>query len=579
MVKGGGKRADKNDKNNKKRKHEDEASVDLDKSITENFQKKVKYWDEVAAKISCHKQEIEKLKKEYEGLTDIPKNRIKRADLRVSIEKYEQKIKRLKRSDNQVEYLTCVAKVFMDEGKPPAQPVRAVSKEPHYVVTSGAYRQRQRIKPVADQKPMSDRDDVCQVVSIKNFVSFKENTKIKQTKMLAELLKETPSDNSDYHLCPICPGVIMEFIDVPPSMTCRLCGLSREVLDVSSTTVHDKDTSVHTPFTYRPKLHFVSWVRRITGQLRFIIPPDITDHVRYNLVVQRGIKDVNKVTWDVVSDVLHDLAKRVHPKFSEYYQHVYQITNNIRGSSILKLTSEQEQELYNMFDVIYDMWENYKQSDRSNFMSNALALQLCFYILDYPEYTISMFNMLKGTENLRTYDRICEKICIDLGKEPIRTSTISNIKAGIKGGNIVKIMKAKREEERAREEERVNNLEEFEQESLMYVKQESEEVRDETFVSPKRKAEDPLEDSEHWKKHKGTAEEENQEKEENPEKEELDGNAEKQEEEYEYEYEWVEEEVDPAESLNHKRKEEALENSEPSKKPRFVVDPSLLLDD
>jgi hypothetical protein len=340
-------------------------------------------------------------------------------------------------------------------------------------------------------------------------------------------------------------------------------------------------------------------VRRITGQLRFVIEPEVIDHVRYRLIRQRGITDVNKVTWDVVSDVLHDLAKRVDPKFSDYYQHVYQITNIIRGSPILKLTSEQEQELYNMFDVIYDMWENYKQSDRSNFMSNALALQLCFYILDYPEYTISMFNMLKGSDNLRNYDRICEKICIDLGKEPIKTSTIANMKSGVKGSNIMAIMKQKKEE--AQKLKELEAQQSTTESNIMQTIKEKREIKNNTNTSDhmeststnskKRKADEHSIDEESYSLKKVKEEPKLETVTEYIVTEPLE-EANQDEEEWE----WVEEEVEVevnvniAEPADHsvslgdesvkstKRKNETVESTTPVKKTK-IQESCVLLDD
>lgn len=58
-------------------------------------------------------------------------------------------------------------------------------------------------------------------------------------------------------------------------MFCENCGLSIDILDSTSASVHDKEVITHVPFTYRPKLHFISWVKRITGKLKFFIPPEI----------------------------------------------------------------------------------------------------------------------------------------------------------------------------------------------------------------------------------------------------------------------------------------------------------------
>lgn len=83
------------------------------------------------------------------------------------------------------------------------------------------------------------------------------------------------------------------------------------------------------------------------------------------------------MTWDVIDRqigyrrcilnkfrILRKLAKKVDKKFNDYYQHVYQITNIIRGAPILTLSEAQKQKLSEMFDIIIAGWEKYKTDDR-----------------------------------------------------------------------------------------------------------------------------------------------------------------------------------------------------------------------
>jgi hypothetical protein len=110
-------------------------------------------------------------------------------------------------------------------------------------------------------------------------------------KRLAQEMGEIPLDVSEFENCPRCPNqIIMEYIEKPPSYCCPMCGLCRDTLDVNSALVHDKvtyldldsdvqETPIHVPFTYRPKQHFMSWIRRVTGELNYVIPPKVRDKV------------------------------------------------------------------------------------------------------------------------------------------------------------------------------------------------------------------------------------------------------------------------------------------------------------
>lgn len=132
----------------------------------------------------------------------------------------------------------------------------------------------------------------------------------------------------------------MEFIEKPPSQLCLRCGLSVDSWDVTSTTVHDKETPVHMPFTYKPKQHFLNWLKRLQGKLRSPIPPDVIDRI-YLELDKRRIHEVQKVTWHLVDNILRILSKRVDKHFTDYYPHVYQITNIIRGAPVLTLSDAQ----------------------------------------------------------------------------------------------------------------------------------------------------------------------------------------------------------------------------------------------
>lgn len=201
--------------------------------------------------------------------------------------------------------------------------------------------------------------------------------KPKSAKKLAESLHEIPVDSAEIEYCPTCVNVVMEYNDKCPSIYCSKCGLTIEVLDNTSASVHDKETMTHLPFTYRPKLHFISWIKRITGKLRFSIPQDVIDEITYCLY-KRQIKDLNSVTWACIDDIVRTLAHS-DKKFADYYPHVYQITNIIRGKPILSFTEEEEQEIFEYFDPIFLLWEANKDKfcvERSNFMYNALVLQV-----------------------------------------------------------------------------------------------------------------------------------------------------------------------------------------------------------
>jgi len=180
--------------------------------------------------------------------------------------------------------------------------------------------------------------------------------------------------------------------------------------------VHDKELPSNNAFHYNPKQHFKSWIYRVTEKTKYNIPDWVINRIYTELYIAK-VYDLNEVSYHRVNDILRRVAK-TEKQFTPYFQHVYQITGMIRGKPLLTLSEGEEQKLLDMFDTIHESWERHKsvmRPERSNFMANLKILQMCFRILKYPENVIHMFSDLKGTDNSRDYDRICEIICAENG--------------------------------------------------------------------------------------------------------------------------------------------------------------------
>ena len=293
---------------------------------------------------------------------------------------------------------------------------------------------------------------------------------------LAQLVGELPPDQREAERCARClaergASVAMRVVDRPPSLVCPQCGLSVEDWDVSHAAVHDKEAAVHMPFTYRPKQHFVTTLRRMQGKLVAPIPQPVMDRV-YLELARRRIQDLRRVTWDVVDDILRRLSRRVDSCFTEYYPHIYQvrhqptpsarlrlclclrslthahptrthvhptrpprthvhtyacmhanvapvrapqITNTIRGRPLLVLTDAQERELCNYFDMVLHSYEKFKPAMRTNFMAITWVMRHLLHMLGYPALVVNSLSLIKGRDNLRNYCGVWRNICLDNG--------------------------------------------------------------------------------------------------------------------------------------------------------------------
>lgn len=337
------------------------AVTDVCKSISDNLEERISHWANVRDEIKRRKQKVVDLQTLRDKISDTGANRSKRADLRAQIDDEWCRISEIMCDDDEIEFIGCIAKVSKESITKAATETEFVEPQHH-----------QEVKVISAMGPMRTRNKKKQLnntkvatvtaTSISAFVSEEdsEGESLNECKRLAQMMHEIPIDQADFEYCPSCPGkIILEFIEKPPSMCCPRCGLCRDTIDISSSAVHDKETPVHIPFTYKPKQHFESWINRVTGRTRPPIPKYVMDAIYLELGNMR-VEDLDNVTWDMVDRILRKLAKKVGKWFNEYYQHVYQITNIIHGTPILDLSVSQKQDLLDMFDVIHESWERNK---------------------------------------------------------------------------------------------------------------------------------------------------------------------------------------------------------------------------
>ena len=327
--------------------------TDVKKTFSENVDLRFKHWAVIDKEKKEYNDEIATLQQALSMLDDNPENRIKIADINVQIKELRSKIEVLEKSNDKVEYLACVASIIkdMDRDTPTDESTVTLKRK---IDVSNPNKPHKKKKKSQNQKKVNDENIFyTQPISVYFPGAFSE--KGPSSKKLAQMLHEIPLDTSERDYCPVCPSEIMSFEEKPPSLYCKKCGLKIEVLDNTSAAVHDKETTTRNPFTYLPKLHFIKWIRAITGRLKYSIPRDVIDEY-YMQLHKRGIKSVSEITWELVNDITKQLAK-MDKRYALYYPHVYQITNILRGGSLLEFTEEQENELFDYFDPIYMLWE------------------------------------------------------------------------------------------------------------------------------------------------------------------------------------------------------------------------------
>src|SRR3972149_2231414 len=276
--------------------------------------------------------------------------------------------------------------------------------------------------------------DAYFVNSGENMQKFNDDTIL--LSCLSQKLGEEIIDIENYQFCNRCLGdVQLEYVEKPPSLCCPKCGIKRDIIDIYLSSAYEKDNNTHVPFTYTQKTYFNQWLKRITGKCKANIDKDDLDAI-YVTLYNKKIFNVMDITWNVIDEIVRYLSRTKGKRFSKLYPLVYSITDIIRGKPLLVLSGEDIKELRNLFPKILNDWEKYVSKeidtwiDRTNFLSNPIILQLCFWILGYPIEIISMFKQMKGDENMNTYQIICTKLCDRNGWKPFSIRYFADIKHG-----------------------------------------------------------------------------------------------------------------------------------------------------
>ena len=232
-----------------------DCKIDHKKTLGENFDNGMKYWDTKAEEARLLEDQISQWTYQLQNIPDIPSRRAERADLRIKIEEESKRVKKLKDERDRLDFLVCVSKVIDQNNVKPKEVKQdtneEVFNEVKIIPSNGPMRPRDK------KKPSNQKANTVQTCSSDLFIEEVDecgDNSVEQCKQLAQLRHELPSEDDDLNICPRCPiRVNLEFVESPPSLVCYLCGLSKKSLDNTSPAVHDKDTPYPCTFSLQSK--------------------------------------------------------------------------------------------------------------------------------------------------------------------------------------------------------------------------------------------------------------------------------------------------------------------------------------
>ena len=115
----------------------------------------------------------------------------------------------------------------------------------------------------------------------------------------------------------------------------------------------------------------------------------------------------DKITSDKIKSILKKL------KLNKYYEHIPNIISKITNTPPLRISTEFEEQLLNLFDKIQEPFIKHCPKTRKNFLSYSYTLHKFCQLLDKPEYLI-YFPLLKSRIKLFEQEKIWKDICSDL---------------------------------------------------------------------------------------------------------------------------------------------------------------------
>ena len=195
---------------------------------------------------------------------------------------------------------------------------------------------------------------------------------------------------------------------------CPECGICKQIImgeeNHSTMTQSTMERVEFTPYyAYKRSNHFNEWLSQFQAKQTTNIPEEIFEKIVLELKKER-ITDPSKVTTKKIKEYLKKL------KYNKYYEHIPYIITRVQGKPAPRLTTELEEKLRIMFQMIQEPFQRHCPKDRKNFLSYSYTLHKFCELLGYDDLLVC-FPLLKSREKLHVQDIIWKGICGDLGWE------------------------------------------------------------------------------------------------------------------------------------------------------------------
>ena len=204
-----------------------------------------------------------------------------------------------------------------------------------------------------------------------------------------------------------CGGCFVHHV-AEAALVCDKCGEIQPYVESYS-----QKENTEGGMAYKRINHLTECLNALQGKEGTTVPDEVIEKVRAEFKKNR-ISSTSEIKPSKVKQYLKKLG------YSAYYENIHTIANTISGMPTLKLSSELEKKLKDMFNLIQDPFYKHKSPKRKNFLSYNYVLYKFCELLGEDDLLI-FFPLLKCQKNLHVQDTIWRKICEELSWEYICT--------------------------------------------------------------------------------------------------------------------------------------------------------------
>jgi hypothetical protein len=192
-------------------------------------------------------------------------------------------------------------------------------------------------------------------------------------------------------------------------LVCAKCG-SETTMSIKAEKPSTSDPPAENKmYEYKRFTHFCDWLANIQAKESTVVPTEIIDIVKREVIRERMDQRLEHLTGD---DIKRYLKKH---KFNKWYDNIPQILYKITKVPPPQMTPDMEHNLKLMFMAIQEPYEMFKDT-RHNFTSYPYIIFKFCELLGYTEF-LSRLKLHKDEGKIYEHDQIWKKICQYMGGE------------------------------------------------------------------------------------------------------------------------------------------------------------------